>query len=92
MNILIVGFDSSISQTTRQSLESFIKSQSAWARLNDGAFVVVSQLSAVDLRNRITAEVRAPRLFVYTVNNRYWATANMPNDVTDWLQNNWSQS
>lgn len=92
MNILIVGFEDNINGELRTKLIDFIKSHNSWAKLNNNTFAVTTPLDAGEFRDRLVSIVgEVDRLFIYLVNNRYWATYSMPKDVNDWLQKNWSQ-
>lgn len=92
MYVLIIGFEEPKTNAIKKNITSVIKSQSSWARLAPNLFVITTSMDAEKFRNRIGSSVdQAPRLIVYEVTNRYWATTNMPKDVTDWLQNNWKQ-
>ena len=84
----IVSYDLSAPGQNYEDVLNAIKQFSGWARLGGSAYVVLTEYSAVEIRDAIAAKLDSnDKLFVGAINAPA-AWIGLADDVSDWLKNN----
>ena len=96
MNVLLVSFEqpsTALAQIgpVETRYVQFIQSQQTWARVMANVYLVVTPLTAEQMRNQLNV-IQSRKLLVYNVTNSLWAANALPPDVSQWLQSNWRQT
>ena len=88
MNTYIISYDLSEPGQNYEDVLNAIKEHSGWARLGGSAYVVLSENSTAEVRDKIAAAIDSnDKLFVGTINAPA-AWIGLTDDVSDWLKNN----
>jgi hypothetical protein len=84
----IISYDLSQPGQNYEKVLKAIKSYGNWARLGGSAYIVISQASAVDVRDHISRELDSnDKIFVGVVKAPA-AWIGMSDEVSDWLKKN----
>ncbi|MBT4162855.1 MAG: CRISPR-associated endonuclease Cas2 [Gammaproteobacteria bacterium] len=88
MTAYIISYDLSQPGQNYEKVLKAIKSYGNWARLGGSAYIVISQASAVDVRDHISRELDSnDKIFVGVVKAPA-AWIGMSDEVSDWLKKN----
>ena len=86
---LMVAYYLKKSDRDYESLINYLKSFGTWWHYLDSAWLVVTDLSASQLRDNLIKYIdSADELFIMDVTDDDWATVGLTKQATDWLQQN----
>ena len=91
MSTFLVGYDLNTYETAGeyQKLIKAIKELGTWAKPLESTFLVVSGLSASEIRDYLKNSTDSDdELLVMDVTDANWATWGIDKDVTSWMRNN----
>ncbi|MFD0882969.1 hypothetical protein ACFQ08_00085 [Streptosporangium algeriense] len=88
-NVLLVGYDLKKPGQNYAGLITYLKSQSSWWHALDSSWIVITDLSAVRLRDGIKEYIDANDVvLVMDINVSSWASSGLGKEASDWLQQN----
>jgi len=88
MTAYIVSYDLSQPGQNYEKVLQTIKSHSSWARLGGSAYIVISNESAVEIRDKILRELDTNDKLYVGVVEAPAAWYGMGDEVSDWLKKN----
>jgi hypothetical protein len=89
MATLMVGYDLNKPDQDYEKLIDYLKSLGTWWHHLDSTWLVVTNMSAKELRDKLKTLIgAADELLVMDVTDDIWATAGFTDKANNWLQQN----
>lgn len=88
MNTLLIVFEFDLAEPLgRERVESFLKSNSSWARLTNDVWMIKTQTSSAFTRDMLRQIIPNSKITVFDVSGAPWATSNMSQEIVTWFKN-----